>query len=210
MIAAYKSVYIKFNFDQSIKDHFLIDNSPEGGGSVANQPIFFSREDAGITIGYSVLENGSVFAGYTSGEIRGLGIGEVQDNPTAPAIKYLTVKINEKGPFVGISYSYYLQDSGSFSFSVAYAQLDGEVSVVSSAKEIFSGAVTVSNEESKGDANGLSYSVTWSDQFSEEMLYNMGLKTTFYEYRSSLPASGNSLDFDDKYTIFSIGFSKFF
>jgi hypothetical protein len=215
IIAAYKSSYVKFNFDQSIKDSVQIDNSTGDGGSVDNQALLFSREDIGLTFGYSVLDNLSLFVGYTRGETSGTGISgyrfeSVSGGLDEGLLVHLQVRIKEQGPFVGASYNYYLQDSGSFSFSVAYAQLDGEVSVKESITRINNGVVIYNNQIAKGDADGLSYSITWIDQFSEDMLYNISLKVTDYTFDAPEIPGEDSFDFDDTYNIFSIGFSKFF
>jgi hypothetical protein len=215
VIAAYKSSYVKFSFDQSIKDFATIDNAPNSGGNIDNQTILFSRKDISLTFGYSVLDNMSIFVGYTRGETSGTGIAGYRFEggiafPDDAIISNLSISIKESGPFVGASYSYYLQDSGSFSFSLAYAQLDGEVSILTTATSVANGAVTFDSQVAKGDADGISYSVTWTDQFSEDTLYNISLKTTNYKFDAPEIPGEDSFDFDDTYNIFSIGFSKFF
>ena len=215
VIAAYKSSYVKFSFDQSIKDHVLIDKSPNDGGGLSNEPFFFSREDIGITVGYSVLDNVSLFVGYTRGETSVVSTGgfRSQEDIGFGADDYLVniqAKVLEQGPFIGASYSYYLRDSGSFSFSAAYAQLDGEFAFKNSFTSLTDGSVVIEELLLKGDASGFSFSIVWTDQFSEDMLYNIGLKTTRYEFDAPLAPNGDDFDFNDNYEIFSIGFSKFF
>jgi len=213
LIAAYKSSYIKLNYDQSVKDDSILNNTPSGNGGLDNSVLLFSREDSGITIGYSVLDSLTLFAGYTRGRTDVLGFSDVSGRVTAlpPEIRNrnIDITITEKGPFVGASYIHYLKDSGSFNFSVAYAQLDGVLSFKTADTDVETGTVTVISESSEGDSTGFSYSVTWTDQFSEDILYNITLKRTEYNFDGS-PIRNESLDFDNIYNIFSIGFSKFF
>ena len=222
LIAAYKSAYVKLNYDESVKDGAQVDTTPSsGGGSNDNQALLFDRKDAGITFGYSVLEGLSLFAGYTRGEtgVTGTGDFSVQGNLTSSyietAFSTLTVNVTEQGPFVGASYSYYLKDSGSLSFSLAYARLDGEVQSERAEKVTtidMTGSTEVTTIDGslvKGDATGFSYSIVWTDRFTESMLYNLSLKTTRYKFDAP-PLGSDNLDFNDVYNIFSIGFSKFF
>jgi len=210
LISSYKSSFVKVNYDQSIKDSFQIDNGINGGGNASNQAIFFGREDIGLTIGYNVLDSVAVFTGYTRGETKGVGTGEVFNEGSGPIYSTLSVSIIEKGPFLGASYSYYLQDSGSLSFIVAYARLDGKVSISRADKLISTQSTTFDNQTAKGDADGLSYAIIWTNQFSENSLYHISLKTTNYKFNAPEVVSQDSYDFNDTYTIFSIGFSRFF
>lgn len=214
VIAAYQSYYVKFNYDQSVKDYFQINNTPSGGGGNDTGSILLEREDVGITFGYSITDNASLFGGYTRGETSGIATGSYESNlatfPADSKFRNSTVSFKEDGPFIGVSYSHYLKSSGSFSFSAAYAQLDGEVVIDGAETALDTGVTTFSSDAITGDANGFSYSVTWSDQFSDSVLYNISLKSTKYKFDAPLTSSGDSFDFDEIYKIFSIGFSKFF
>jgi hypothetical protein len=211
LIAAYKSAYLRFNFDQSIKDHSQIDNTLNGSGDPDNSIIMLGREEVGLSFGYSVYENVVLLAGFTQGETSGLTFGGYNVDqpgvfPTNARFNNTSLSIMEKGPFVGISYSYNLKDSGSFSFSAAYAQLDGEVSFSDTVTALATGIKTFSSQLIEGDANGLSYSIIWTDQFSESMLYNIGWKTTRYKF----DAPDTEFDFNDVYNTMTIGFTRFF
>lgn len=214
IIASHKSYYAKINYDQSIKDHFQINNTPSGGGGTDTGSITLEREDVGITFGYSISDNVSLFAGFTRGETSGIATDSYESNlatfPADSKFRNSTVSFKEDGPFIGVSYSHYLQGSGSFNFSAAYAQLNGEVAIDTFETALDSGVTTFSTDAITGDANGFSYSVTWSDRFSDSVLYNISLKSTKYKFDAPLTSSGDDFDFDEIYKIFSIGFSKFF
>lgn len=215
VITAYQSSYLKFNIDQSIKDHFQITSSASGDGSIETSLMMLRREDIGLTYGYSVLDNVSLFVGYTSGETSGTITGSYRADTNNPfpgnsKIADTEFSFKETGPFVGASYSYYFHNSGSLSFSLAYAQLDGEVVIRNIETLIDTGATTSNSSTIEGDANGLSYSLTWMDRFSEDMRYSIMFKKTSYEFDGPLDANGDDFDFDDIYEIFSIGFTKFF
>ena len=101
---------------------------------MATLPVCVVRRGYGTKFnapGYSALDNRSLFIGDAHGETNGIGISALEsDGLTITGMSYLDVTIKEKGPFVGASYIYYPDRPGSLSFSVAYAQLDGEVSIM--------------------------------------------------------------------------------
>ncbi|MGB5396005.1 MAG: hypothetical protein WBN96_02565 [Gammaproteobacteria bacterium] len=209
LIAAYQSFYVKVNFDQSIKDSYQIDNSSSGSGGPDNQAILFSRDDIGLTFGYSVLDNITLFAGFTRGETEGAGTGQI-DVGTVPSFSTTVISIIEQGPFVGAIYSYHFKKSGSLSLSLAYAKLDGEVILRSASTAIATGVTTIDTQSAIGNADGLSYSIGWTDQFAENILYNISFKQTDYKFDAPEVAGQDSSDFDDTYLAFLIGLSKFF
>lgn len=213
LIAAYKSFYVKGSFDQSIKDHIQINNTPGNSGQPDNSGLILGREDISITLGYRVLDSLSLFAGYTSGETSGITTGSINAQGGGVVTFQTTgISFKQEGSFIGASYSYFLQDSGSFSFSMAYANLDGDIVFNNSETDLTTGTTTISVNNITGTSTGASYAITWTDQFSEDMLYNIALKSVRYKFDGPAPVAPDfeDNDFDDNYNILSIGFSKYF
>ena len=151
-----------------------------------------------------------MFLGFTRGETEGAGTGQIIDEGSGPAFSTLFISIIEQGPFIGASYSYHLKNSGSFNFSLAYARLDGEVILRSANTLIATQVTTISSQLAKGDADGLSYSIAWTDTFAEDLLYTISFKQTDYKFDAPEVPGQDSSDFDDTYLTFLIGLSKFF
>ena len=217
--AAYKKAFVKINFDQSIKDHNQVNNTLDGSGAFDNTRTTLSREDSGLTIGYSVLNNVSIFGGYKYGKTSGVDTGQIkQVTFTGPpgGTRFYTdnssISFTEDGPFLGVSYSHLLKKSGTVNFSFAYANLDGESSFNRVEPDPVTGDLTVFiNDTSTGDSTGISYSISYTDKLVESINFTIALKSTRYEFDGpSPPVVTDETDFDEIYNIFSIGFSKYF
>lgn len=219
--AAYKNFYVKMNFDESIKDHHQVNNTPNGNGGFDNGLLSMSREDNSTTIGYGVTDNISVFAGYKYGKTGGTATSNINsttiNDGVNPPFELLwtentSLHFEEKGPFIGVNYSHALANSGAFSFSLAFASLDGEVLFRNVQPDETTGLMTVfRNDLTPGDTTGLSFSISWTDQLVESINYTVALKTTRYEFDSEQAADPNGeLDTDLIFNNLSIGFSKFF
>ena len=113
------------------------------------------RQDYTFTAGYSVNKDLSAFIGYTVGEMKDDFQGEFHD---------------DRGYFIGAAYNY-LNDETNYAFSVAYADLDGSITVDGD---------PASN--TLGQTSGFSYGVTMSGPFRESMGYIVALKIRQYDY----------------------------
>jgi len=220
-VLAYKSFYTRVNFDQSIRGHTEIDNSLENDGSINSGILTLDREDIAVTFGYSLFDSISVFAGYKRGEtsgalggqLRGFNPDPITNKPVDFLIENTEVSFKENGPFIGIGYTYFTQKSGSINFSVAYADLDGEALLFVPELDA-SGSKFIVPVQILGDTTGLSYSLSWTDMFSEDMNYTIGINIIRYEFDAPLlnTGGGNTEDFsfDENFANFSISLTKFF
>lgn len=150
--------------------------------------ISFSREDYAVTAGYGVWKKVSLFAGYKSGKTEVVTIDDPGGDPNT------RIKFEEDGPFVGLTVSHNVSDTSSLGLSIAYASLDG----------------SNFNGEDKGDTTGLSVGLTLSGSLSENVDYQVGLKTIRYEFNHDVAPgdedSSSNLDFD----ILTIGIKRYF
>lgn len=113
------------------------------------------REDLTGTIGYLPDNNTSVFFGYTVGETKDDFKGEFHE---------------DRGFFFGAGYSL-LKNDTSYSFTLAYADLNGSIAVDEKPAE-----------NTDGKTSGFSYGFVVSGPFRETMGYSLGLKVRRYDY----------------------------
>jgi hypothetical protein len=132
------------------------------------------RQDYTFTAGYLPSQDISVFLGYTVGEMKDDFQGEFHD---------------DRGYFIGAGYSY-LKNTTSYAFTMAYADLDGTITV--------DGAPA---DNTKGQTSGFSYGITASGPFRETMGYTVGLKIRQYDYE----VDGTNEVTDKKITSLTLG-----
>ncbi|MCK4704155.1 MAG: hypothetical protein KAT90_01630 [Gammaproteobacteria bacterium] len=116
------------------------------------------RQDYTFTAGYLPTQAVSVFLGYTVGEMKDDFQGEFHD---------------DRGHFLGVGYSY-LNNTTNFTVTLAYADLDGSITVDG-----------VPADNTKGQTRGFSYGFTVSGPFRETMAYSIALKIRQYDYEVS-------------------------
>ena len=140
-------------------DQFYFDMGGElfGADFLENQGEItgIQRQDYTFTAGYIPRQDLSVFVGYTVGEMKDDFLGEFHD---------------DRGYFIGAGYSY-LNDVTNYAVTLAYADLDGNITV---------DGVPADNTE--GQTSGFSYGFSVSGPFRETMGYNIALKVRQYDY----------------------------
>ena len=174
--------------ERSIKD----DIRSDGTGL-----IFYSRTDYTLTAGKNLLKSLSAFAGYRQG--RTTSYYNVSNNQ---------FDVSSKGVFLGGSYSHLVKDWGSLRFTLAVANLSGEVSLF----EPFADRSVIPNAPSKikGNAVGYSYGVSWNGHFSPSTSYNIDLTLHRYEFKDEEIYGGIDLSFKEDFNTLSIGLTRYF
>jgi len=142
--------YQQFYFD--IGGEILGIDNVEKAGEITG----VEREDITATIGYFPGYDTSVFVGYTVGETKDDFKGEFHE---------------DRGFFVGAGYGY-LHDDINYAFTLAYANLDGKISVDE-----------LPAENTNGKTSGFSYGFILTGPFRETMGYNVGIKIRRYFYK---------------------------
>ena len=149
---------------------FYIDAGSElfGADFLENQGQItgIERQDYTFTVGYIVNKDFSAFLGYTVGEMKDDFLGEFHD---------------DRGYFIGVAYNY-LHDETNYAFTVAYADLDGSITVDEDP-----------TSNTLGQTSGFSYGVTMSGPFRETMAYTIALNIRQYDYEVD-----GKIDFTDK------------
>lgn len=213
VVLAYKNLYSRFSFDQSLKGHTEVNNNTNADGEIENSILTLEREDAAFTLGFSISDSMSVFAGYKSGETSGINGSVLRTfNPGSPEgtiVVNSDISFKEDGPFIGFSYTYFTQNTGSVNLSIAYADLDGEVTIASPELDT-NDEIFIQTQKTTGDNTGLSYSISWTDRFLETINYTIGLNIIRYTFEGPPLPNGDDFSFDNNFTNFSIAFSKIF
>ena len=210
--AVYKSFYATLNYDKAIQDDYIYDYDAANQDDVI---MTMSREDAGLTFGYSFANSLSVFGGYLDGTttaIRPGNFSAIDFDPLAPPPGDETDRFNGtaeltmSGPFIGVGYAMPVGQQSTLSFNVAYADMGGEFNFDNGS----------SKDSHKGDTTGFSYGIGVSGPISDSLAYRIGIKITRYEFDDSdyipgLSVPGND-DFthDEDFSIFYVGVSNYF
>jgi len=183
--------YVALNYDTTIKEDYSIVN----GGTIE---VETTRLDQGIAAGYEIGGGLGVFLGYK--------IGETEQHAFRPAgADAVSLSYYDKGPFAGVSYGRSFGKAGSFSASLAYANMDGEISE--------SDHVTGVTERTTGTTSGLSYGIKWTKEMREGRTLAIGFKRHDYRFKDkdmALSGGSGSSDLDQKFDTIYVQMSDFF
>lgn len=139
-----------------------ITSDDEAANNLFAERLQFDREDAAISLGYSVNESISVFTGYKYGKT-------ILSIPGTLSRTEQSATLQGNGLFVGAGGGWEVKDWGVFSFSAAYANMDAKY-----ADPI--------NLQSDGIASGTSLSIAWKGPITKEMYYDLALIRHHYYY----------------------------
>lgn len=161
LTAAYGKAYVKLSAEMPLGQEFTY------GPALIRQ---FKRDDFGVTAGYSVMDQVSVFAGYSYGKT---SIVSFDGGGGLPPYPVYTQHLDQ-GPFVGANYSMFVGKTGTLGFNIAYANMDGSMVIQDSDPG------GVSTTES-GTTSGFSLGITWSDTYKDKLSYYLTYKRKNYE-----------------------------
>jgi len=210
---AYKGFYASLGYDRSLGSQSTTNIDNNGLAT----SIQMSRSDFVVTLGYRAFDFLNIFAGWLHGDTGAHTEGLRKERPGgADLLVYSIQDISyiEQGPFAGVSLSYGFANKGSLAFSIAYAALQGDLTIAHEYKDLATGPDTGKYSEynvSKADVQGLSYSLIWTGTLTGSMNYRVGAKFTSYR-GDSIESQGGSTDegIKEKYTTYFIGLSNFF
>ena len=185
------SFYLTLDHDFSIKDDITTDS---------NGLIFFSRSDSSLTLGYSMLDWLSVFAGFRTGETN-----------AHYSLSNSSFGNTSNGYYVGLNGSQYFEEKGSLSLSLAIASLNGNVALSEpfvDTSVFLVGAAPPS--EINGSAVGYSLGLSWTGKYSADTNYSVGIKLQRYEFEDDVVFGGLDLSYDENFNTISVGLTHFF
>lgn len=149
--------------------------------NIADVDIDTERSDFAFTVGYKVWRNLSVFGGYLYG----------QTELDVPDANTFIIEFEEQGPYIGVGYGWGIGNAGTLSVSGAYALLDAEYTEIETGFE---------DLVLDADANGFSFSLSWSGPIVNSLSYYVDARYRRYDINYDL--SGIP---DDTETMASIG-----
>ena len=199
--AAYDRWQISLNGSFSMKDASVSEEEDVGDAS---------REDLDLTLGYRLNDNWSVFGGYKTGETRiSFTPRDFEDGELPLSSKE---KYEQKGPYLGASYTLKLENAGSLNLSFAYADLRAKNQFRANTDEPepnealefddLTGRVT-------GDTNGLSYALTWTMPLAGSWLFQTRFKVN--DYRQDVSFNGEKFkNVDETLTSLHVGLGYVF
>jgi hypothetical protein len=159
--------------------------------------LALQREDESATMGFNPWRSLNLFAGYKRGQT------ELTTFPAGGSTELLEFVFDESGPFAGASYSFDFA-SGQLMLSLAYADLPTSVT-----RTVLRDSTA---ETTHGNTSGLSYGFKWTGNLAESLDYQIGIKTTNYEFDDAdlVIDAGKDMSTDQTYRIFFVGLSKVF
>jgi hypothetical protein len=180
--------YVALNYDTTIKEDYTVINK----GTIE---VETTRLDQGITAGYDIGGGLGVFLGYKTGRTE-------QDTVRTIGTTAKLISFYDKGPFAGVSYGHSFGKAGSFSASLAYANMDGEIRVTDE--------LTTVTQRTTGTTSGLSYGIKWTKEVREGRTLAIGFKQHDYRFKDKDMGLGGSQDLDQKFDIIYVQMSDFF
>jgi hypothetical protein len=205
--AAKDKIYFSLEYDISVKDHQELTFD-------ANEVLFIdmSRSDVNLTFGYLISNSTSIFMGYKQASLDVKLNSVISPNGGTPGNepRAQDVEFSDEGIYIGASYSQNIGETGVLSYSAAYADLDGEVSIISSQYDGFTNSIRINSARTEGATSGISLGLTWNDGFADSVAYNVALKINLYEFDDETLTAGDDLSTDETFTILSVGLRKYF
>ena len=193
LTTAYNKLYLTLSHERSIQDDIISALDSNGNPGL----LFLSRQDNALTAGYNLWRNTSLFGGFRQGK-------------TESHFNLSNQKLNVKsdGIFGGISYNHSVDNNNTIGLSIAAAQLSGEATLA----EPFTVRPNVPAvpENIDGDALGYSFSINWLSALSSTTNFNAGFKVQRYEFEDQVIFGGIDLSYEENYTSFSFGISRYF
>lgn len=144
-----------------------------------------NREESGVAVGYKLFPEASVFMGYRTSQ------WDVSGQPTS------TATFEDDGFFIGGSYAINITETGSLTFSVAHAWLDGDIDET---VQVFGLPFPLS---ASGDGTGLKFGVAWRAFLNNHWGYSVAAERFDFEF--DMKGDNNTLDLEENDTTISIG-----
>ena len=168
-----------------------------------------SRDDLDLTLAYQINDRWSVFAGYKDGST---DIDFKAREPNALGIiARQSEAYEQRGPYLGASYTVRFERAGALSFSAAYADLRARNRFLPNTDEPEDGEPLEFDDLAgrvTGDTTGLSYALTWTIPLAGSMLFQTRLRLN--DYQQDIRFGGQSFDVDETLTSLHVGLAYVF
>tara|TARA_R110002167_G_scaffold38470_4_gene119835 strand:+ start:2042 stop:2857 length:816 start_codon:yes stop_codon:yes gene_type:complete len=178
-----------------------------------------SRKDLDLTLGYRMTKSWSLFVGYKHGKTEMTFIPRDSDeeidleDEEQNTVELTDESYIQKGPFIGVSYSWQFEKAGSLNLSLAYAFLDATNNFAANTDE-----EEVEEElaefddltgQVKGDTKGFSYGLSWTMPLSSNLLFQTRFKIN--DYQQTLVVDGERFEnIDETFTTLHVGLAYVF
>jgi len=169
LAASYGPIYASISYDNPLAAWHSTSFDFVANTAVDN---IYSRKEAAMTIGYRLPWSVNVFLGYVHGRSDQTSMIY---NGIAGTVDASNFTFDERGFYVGASYSRQFGDKGTLSASLAAGNMDGEMVLQTTN---FGGERDVLQSKSPGYSLG----VNWTGPITGNMVYRTGLKMTRYNF----------------------------
>ncbi|MDH5632337.1 MAG: hypothetical protein OEZ10_05000 [Gammaproteobacteria bacterium] len=199
LTAAKGGFYISLNAEMPLRE----ETTPIG-----ESLLFLERDDYALTLGYSVFERISVFAGYKYGKTRITNVYTDVDlsGPTPrPYLGSSEFDLIEEGPFLGLAYNQPINEGNWLGVNVAYGFMDSEIVN----HTLATGGGNTGPASGSGDTEGFSFGVRWSHAFSAATQVAVGYKMNTYDNEGA-DITGTGYKYESVYNYITLGLSHYF
>lgn len=171
-----------------------------------------SRDDLDITLGYRLSSNWTVFGGYKYGNTDIEFTPRDADDEDEP-LAITNESYEQKGPFLGVSYSWQFERAGNLSFTLAYAKLDAtnDFSANTDEEEEDDEAIEFDDITGRvnGNTQGFSYSLAWTMPVATNLVFQTRFKVN--DYKQDIVFNGVQFNnIDERFTSLHIGLAYIF
>ncbi len=190
--ASWDKFYASLSFADSLGDESISEEEDVGDAS---------RTDLDLTVGYRLTDRWSVYLGYKDSET---DIDfRLRDDDLRRDEVY-----RKDGYFFGTTYTLPLNNAGNLSFNLGYVDLDTDNTFLADVED----DDEEDNEplefddlsgDQKGDADGLSYGISWTIPVNDQLLFNTTFKVNNYD--EEIRFNGQTFDADQTLRFFNVG-----
>jgi hypothetical protein len=213
MAMSYGPIYGAISYDSPLENWNSTDADVTNGIYTTNS---YSRKESTLTLGYRTPWSVNVFAGYVHGRSDQTSItydaNECTVLPCASPVSPAKYSFDERGPYLGVSYSHQFGDKGSLAATGAYGMMDGVMDLLSN-NTIVDGRVSLYSK-----SPGYSFGLNWTGPLTGNMVYRAGFKMTNYIFKFDSASDGGPVFSvpKDRYRLeeviytFTIGVANYF
>jgi len=205
LAASYGPIYASISYDNPLaawhgSSYDLVANTAADN--------IYSRKEAAMTLGYRLPWSVNAFLGYVHGRSDQTSMNI---DGTAGTVTASDFTFDERGFYVGASYSRQFGDKGTLSASLAAGNMDGEMVLQTTN---FGGERDVLTSKSPGYSLG----VNWTGPLTGSMVYRTGLKVTNYNFNFdtltvngvNFPIPSDFYKLQETIYTFTIGIANYF
>lgn len=201
LAVGYGPIYGSMSYDNPLAAWHQSSFDPAANTATDN---VYSRKEAAFTLGYRLPWSVNVFVGYVHGRSDQTSMNYAGAGTVTPS----DFIFDERGYYLGASYSHQFGDKGSLSTTLAVGNMDGEL-VLQTIGE---------RDVLTSKSPGYSLSLNWTGPLTGNLVYRTGVKMTKYTFDFNtlnvngfdIPIPSNLYEMQETIYSFTFGIANYF